>query len=69
MPSFITVSMASGDADAFVQRVDRLVDHRHQHAIGNEAGKIAHFDRRLAQIAAPVCRLRRTFLARSRFRE
>ena len=37
MPSFITVSIASGVADAFHQAVDRLVDHRHQDAVRHEA--------------------------------
>src|SRR5207249_6965884 len=36
--------------DALVHAEDRFVDHRHEHAIRHEAGRIVHFDRRLAQL-------------------
>ena len=42
--------------DAFVDGVDRLVDHRHQHAIGDEAREIAHFDRRLSHLLGQLAR-------------
>ena len=69
MPSFITVSIASGVADAFVHGVDRFVDHRHQHAIRNESRKVAHFDRRLAHLRGEIARELDTSLATSRYRE
>ena len=37
MPSFITVSIASLVGHAFHEREDRLVDHRHEDAVGDEA--------------------------------
>ncbi len=36
-----------GRGHAFVQREDRLVDHRHQHTVRDEAGIVVHLDRRL----------------------
>ena len=36
-------------ADAFHHRKDRLVDHRHQDPVRDEAGKVGGFDRRLAE--------------------
>src|SRR6266571_6384036 len=36
-------------ADAFLHAEDRLVDHRHQHAVRHEPGCVVHLDRRLAQ--------------------
>src|SRR6266853_3370614 len=38
-----------GCCDAFLHAQDRLVDHRHQHAIRHEAGRVVHFDGRLAE--------------------
>src|SRR5436190_16656146 len=38
-----------GRGDAFLYAQDRLVDHRHQHAIGYEPGRIVHLDGRLAE--------------------
>ena len=54
MPSFITVSIASARADAFHQRVDRLVDHRHQDAVGDESRVVGRFDGRLAELQAQL---------------
>ncbi len=35
---------------AFHQAVDRFVNHRHQHPVGDEAGEIVHLDWRLADL-------------------
>ena len=49
MPSFMTLSTPGGVGHAFHQAENRLVDHRHQHAVGNESGKIVHAHRSLAR--------------------
>ena len=54
MPSFITVSIASGVPTPFHQREDRFVDHRHQDAVGDEPGIVGGFDRGLAQLHAQL---------------
>jgi hypothetical protein len=51
MPSFITVSIASGVPDAFHDAVHRLVDHGHQDPVGHEARVVGDLDRRLADRA------------------
>src|SRR5437764_1361844 len=38
-----------GRRDAFLHAQNRLVDHRHQHAVRDKAGRVVHFDRRLAE--------------------
>ena len=50
-PSFATVSIASGVGDAVRERVDRLVDERHQDPVRDEAGDVARLDRLLAEVA------------------
>ena len=37
-------------ADAFHEAVHRLVDHRHQHPVRDEAGIVVHLDRRLPEL-------------------
>jgi len=39
-PRCMAVSMASTGADAFVEGVDRLVDHRHQDTVDDEGGEV-----------------------------
>src|SRR2546421_4852392 len=41
---------AFGRRDPFLDAEDRLVDHRHQHAIRDEAGRVLHLDGRLAEL-------------------
>ncbi len=50
MPSLKTWSTASGRGHAFHHGEGGLVDERHQHAVGDEAGRIVDFDRRFAQL-------------------
>ena len=57
MPSFITVSIDVAVAHALHQAVDRLVDHRHQDPVGDEAGVVVRLGDRLAH---PLCGGRRT---------
>ena len=68
MPSFITVSMSSRRGDALHQAEDRLVDHRHQDAVGDEAGVVLHRDRRLPELPRQLldrrCRSRRRWRGR-----
>ena len=52
IPSFMTVSIASRVADALYQAVDRLVDHRHQHAVGDEARIVVRLARVLPSRSA-----------------
>ena len=47
-----------GRADAFVEREDRFVDHRHENAVGDKARKIIDLDRRLAQLWPALSGLR-----------
>ncbi len=67
MPSFITVSIDSAVPTPSMTREDRFVDHRHQDAIGDEAGVVGCFDCRLvephAQLGGHQHRIRRRRLA------
>ena len=59
IPSFITSSIASALPDPLVEAEDRLVDHRHQHPVGDEARRVVHLHRRLAHRRATPRRRRR----------
>ncbi len=44
-------------SDAFVERKDCLINHRHQNTIGNEAGRILTIKRRLSQSLSQAANL------------
>ena len=49
MPSLKTSSTASGGGDAFHHSEHGLVEQRHEHAVGDEAGRVVDLDRGLAE--------------------
>ena len=60
-PSFSEVSIEVDRADALVERVDRLVDHRHQDAVDDEGREVLGRGRGLADLLDhPEQRLRRS---------